>query len=359
MLIKSADDKSRRIALLESLLGSPQLNPEQKAWVQREVKNVRYGMQGERDAAHYIDSHFAGAPNHAVIHDLRLEHEGQVAQIDHLVIARSFTFYLLETKNFSGNLQINDFGEFSVHYGVGKAYGIPSPLEQSRRHENVLVKLLEQLGITGRIQKKPDFQHVVLVHPKGTIQRPDAGKYDTSSVIKADQFASWREKHIDKGMSTLQVLGSMLNLRSAGTVREWAEAIVRQHRPADLLALPAFLQPRAAVSQPHSHPQPQPLTRPAPWSVPPPAAARAPLSAPSPSPVAASLPAQAMAPPVAPVRPVAPGAPGTPASDAERKRCICASCGAKISYPEAKFCWNNARRFGGVQYCRQHQADFV
>ena len=354
MLIKSADDKGRRIALLESLLGSPQLNPEQKAWVQSEVKRVGRGVQGERDAAHYIDSHFAGAPNHAVIHDLRLEHEGQVAQIDHLVIARSFTFYLLETKNFSGNLQINDFGEFSVHYGVGKAYGIPSPLEQSRRHENVLVKLLEQLGITGRIQKKPDFQHVVLVHPKGTIQRPDAGKYDTSSVIKADQFASWREKYIDKGMSTLQVLGSMLNLRSAGTLREWAEAIVRQHRPADLLALPAFLQPRAAASQPQ--PQPEPLTRLAPRSGPPPAAARAPLSAPSPSPVAASLPSQAVAQPVAPVKPVASGA---LASDAERKRCICASCGAKISYSEAKFCWNNAPRFGGVQYCRQHQADFV
>lgn len=352
MLIKSADDKSRRIALLESLLGSPLLSAEQKTWLQREVKNVRYGMQGERDAAHYIDNHFADAPNHAVIHDLRLEHDGQVAQIDHLVIARSFTFYLLETKNFSGNLQINDFGEFSVNYGPGKAFGIPSPLEQSRRHENVLAKVLEQLGIAGRIQRKPDFKHVVLIHPKGTIERPDAKKYDTSSVIKADQFASWREKHIDKGMSTLQVLGSMLNLRSAGTVQEWAEAIVRQHRPADLLALPAFLQPRAVVSQS----QPQPLTRPAPRSVPPPAAARAPLSAPSPSPVAASLPAQATASPVAPVRPVAPGA---AASDAERKRCICASCGAKISYPEAKFCWNNARRFGGLQYCRQHQADFA
>ena len=98
MLIKSADDKSPRIALLESLLSSPQLNTEQKAWLQREAKNLRFGVQGERDAAHYIDNHLADSPNSAVIHDLRLAHEGEVAQIDHLVITRGFNFYLLETK---------------------------------------------------------------------------------------------------------------------------------------------------------------------------------------------------------------------------------------------------------------------
>ncbi len=294
MLIKSADDKSRRIALLESLLDAPQLSAEQKAWLQREAKNLRYGVQGERDAAHYIDNHFADAPNHAVIHDLRLEHEGQVAQIDHLVIARGFTFYLLETKNFSGNVQINDFGEFSVSYGPGKAFGIPSPLEQSRRHENILIKVLEQLGISGRIQRKPDFRHVVLIHPKGSIQRPDAKKYDASNVIKADQFASWREKNVEKGMSALQTLGAVLNLRSADTVREWADALVRLHRPADLLALPDFIQPRAVADD----------------------------------------------------------------SGAIKKRCVCESCGAKISYAEAKFCWNNPQRFGGTQYCREHQAAF-
>jgi hypothetical protein len=30
----------------------------------------------------------------------------------------------------------------------------------------------------------------------------------------------------------------------------------------------------------------------------------------------------------------------------------------KISYPEGKFSWNNAKRFGGQAYCREHQAAF-
>jgi len=41
---------------------------------------------------------------------------------------------MLETKNFSGNLKINEQGEFSVRYQGEWEFGIPSPLEQSCRH---------------------------------------------------------------------------------------------------------------------------------------------------------------------------------------------------------------------------------
>jgi hypothetical protein len=38
-----------------------------------------------------------------------------------------------------------------------------------------------------------------------------------------------------------------------------------------------------------------------------------------------------------------------------KKKLVCVTCGTKISYPEGKFCWNNEKRFGGFQYCREHQ----
>jgi hypothetical protein len=34
------------------------------------------------------------------------------------------------------------------------------------------------------------------------------------------------------------------------------------------------------------------------------------------------------------------------------------TCGDKITFPEGKFCWANEKRFGGFQYCREHQAQF-
>ncbi|AVO48566.1 NERD nuclease [Melaminivora suipulveris] len=317
MLIKKADDKSKRITLLESLGDAPALTPDQRTWARKELTALRHGVQGERDAAHYIDNHFADARYHAVIHDLRLEVDGEVAQIDHLIIARAFTFYLLETKNFGASVSINELGEFSVRYGSGKTYGIPSPIEQSRRHENVLVKLLDRLGIAGRTQRRPDFRHVVLIHPRGEIRRPTAEKFDTSNVIKADQFASWRENFVEHGVSTLQVMGSMLNMRSTDTVREWAEKIARQHRPADLLALPEHM--RVLPMQ-----------------------------------TASAHPAQLNARPVT----MPPAAAIEPADPMPAKRLVCATCGSKISYAEGKFCWSNPRRFGGGQYCREHQAAF-
>ena len=141
MLIKSADDKSKRIALLESLQDSPRLDGRQKAWARDELVRLKRGIQGERDAAHYLDNYFADGRNHALIHDLRLVDGDDTAQIDHLVIGRAFEFYLLESKNFNGNLRINDLGEFSVKYGGQREFGIPSPLEQTRRHKRVEVQV--------------------------------------------------------------------------------------------------------------------------------------------------------------------------------------------------------------------------
>jgi Nuclease-related domain len=173
MLIKSTDDKSKRLKLLEDLQKSNALDVFQREWLAKQLRNQRIGMAGERDAAHYIDNHYRDRSTHAVIHDLRIKVDDDVAQIDHLVISRGMHFYLLETKSFNGDLFINEHGEFSVKYAGDSVYGIPSPLEQSRRHANVLAKLLEQLEIGSRVRSVPHFHHLVLVHPKAKIDRPE------------------------------------------------------------------------------------------------------------------------------------------------------------------------------------------
>lgn len=329
MLIKAADDKSKRLKLLEELQTSPVLDARQRDWLKDEYWRVKKGIEGERDAAFHIDSLLRDGENHAVLHDLRIKVGDDEAQIDHLVINRAADFILVETKCFAGDVTINDAGEFTVAYGSGKRFGIPSPIAQSQRHERVLRKLLERLEISGRFGTEPKFHHVVMLHPKAIIQRPEAKRYDTRNVIKADQFAEWRERYIDAAFSGLGALSVAVNFRSAATVKEWGEKLARQHRPDDQLALPEFMRPKA------------------------------------PSPVSAA-PAvrRATAPPVAaPVReepaPQPAPAPAAAPAEAAAKRLICATCGVKISYPEGKFCWNNAKRFGGLQYCREHQAGFA
>ena len=325
MPLKSADDKSKRLALLEDLQRSQALDFTQKKWLRDELMRLKKGIQGERESAHYLDHYFKDGENHVVLHDLRFVIEGEVTQIDHLIINRASGMYLLETKNYACNLAINEQGEFTAEYDHAR-FGIPSPIEQCLRHERVLGKLLERLGIVGRTQKLPDIHHVVMLHPKATIQRPPSKIFDTSNVIKADQFPTWHKNFVEKiGLGTL--FKTALNIRSLDTAKEWGEKLKRQHRPADLLALPDFMKPRepsnAAIST---------------------ATFASPASTVSVAPVAqaqsqANLSSLAAHPPEEPV-----------------KKLICAHCATKITYAEGKFCWNNPKRFGGVAFCREHQA---
>lgn len=118
MLIKSADDKSSRLKLLEDLKQQP-LNKQQREWLEKELWALRTGVQGEKDAAYYINAEYRDSEYYAILHDLRIEVDGETAQIDHLLIGHYFAF-LLETKNFNGNISINERGEFTVEYGQGK-----------------------------------------------------------------------------------------------------------------------------------------------------------------------------------------------------------------------------------------------
>lgn len=58
ILLKSADDKSKRLALLEHLQKSTQLDFQQKKWLGEELHRYKKGIQRERESAHYLDSHF-------------------------------------------------------------------------------------------------------------------------------------------------------------------------------------------------------------------------------------------------------------------------------------------------------------
>ena len=318
MPLKKADDKTKRLALLEELQKSTLLDFRQKKWLREELGRLRKGIQGERDSAYYLDQYFKDSENHVVMHDLRFVFEGDVAQIDHLVISRALGIYLIETKNYAGNVSINAHGEFTVDYD-GDRFGVPSPIEQSHRHERVLLRLMDRLGIEGRIGGAVQCHHVVMFNPKSIITRPKPSEFDTRNVIKADQFPSWREQYVDREVGGTKILKAIANLRSFDTIKEWGEKLIRQHRPANLLDLPNFMHAKKAREPVSNAADPNPSR-----------AATTVLLAVSKS-----------------------GENG-----AGEKKLICLHCNSKISFSEGRFCWNNATRFKGGQYCREHQALF-
>jgi len=226
------DSKREEMAELTASLKG-RLTSYQRFLIERELKTIKSGVTGERDSAYYIDFYFRNSKNWAVIHDLRLEHMDQVAQIDHLLMNRLFDIYVLETKNFSYKLKITPEGEFQAYYG--KEYiGIPSPIEQNKRHIHLLNLFLKHHDILPKrvgISIRPRFKSFILVSPKSFITRPPEKKFDTSSVIKADTLRTRIDQEVDKKKSLVADLTSISKLSSSSTLMETAKTLARFHKP--------------------------------------------------------------------------------------------------------------------------------
>jgi hypothetical protein len=192
--------------------------------------------------------------------------------------------------------------------------------------ERILKRLLTTLGIANRTGAPLACYHVVMLHPKAIIRRPSAKEFDTSNVIKADQFPTWHSQFVEKTVGFTDVLKMAVNVRALDTIKEWGEKLMRQHRPANQLELPEFMQPRAFTSS---------------------GAGDTEQSAPPIASIETRPPGQAVA-----------AQAHAGAGESLARKLICVQCKSKISFSEGKFCWNNEKRFGGLQYCRVHQALF-
>jgi hypothetical protein len=231
MIIKKMDSKQEEIAELTALLRS-KLISHQRFLIERELKTMRSGVSDEKGSAYYIDFYFENSKNWAVIHDLRLEHKGQVAQIDHLLINRFFDMYVLESKNYSHRLKITPEGEFQIYYG--KEYiGIPSPIEQNKRHIHLLGLFLKHKNILPKrvgISIRPRFKNLILVSPKSVITRPPKKKFDTGSVIKADTLRTRIDRELAK-QNPLADLATISKTCSSSTLMETAKTLAGFHKP--------------------------------------------------------------------------------------------------------------------------------
>lgn len=244
MIINKVDDKTSKLELLEELKKSSSSNAHPKDCLAEELHNICHDIRGKKTRTFILTPVIPTIRIHAVLNDFRISIDGETAQIDHVLITRFFVF-LVETRNFNGNVTINEHGEFSVKYPNGKQISTPSPLEQSCEHERIFLKLLERLDIRTFSGTPLKVEHIVLFWHKSIIKRPDAKKLDTSNIIKADALRTWHNQFMERQLSIVKTLVWGINaFRSGKTIREWTEKSKRQHRPADLLELPDSMKPQ-------------------------------------------------------------------------------------------------------------------
>src|SRR5664279_389492 len=131
---------------------------------EKQLAQVRAGLKGEQEAAYHINFHLKDSKNWAVIHDLRIEWNGRVAQIDHLLVDRFLEIYVVESKSFRTKVRCANGGWERLNFNHWE--GIPCPMEQNQRHIMVLEELIEarklaptRLGMV----LPPKFFNVVVV----------------------------------------------------------------------------------------------------------------------------------------------------------------------------------------------------
>ena len=230
MLLKPADAKDGEIADIEARLADA--SGAQKAILERELKNLRAGIRGERDAAYLIDFHLAASKRTAVIHDLRLEINGRVAQIDHLLIHRTLNVFVLETKHFHAGVKITEEGEFLRWNDFARKFeGMESPLAQNDRHIAVLKDAFDAIEMPTRmgLRMTPTFVSFVVVSPNARIDRPR--RFDTSRIIKADMVLQAVEAKLENE-GVLESLAGLSRFVSGETVMEIGRKLIALHKPA-------------------------------------------------------------------------------------------------------------------------------
>ncbi|MEL6136708.1 MAG: nuclease-related domain-containing protein [Cyanobacteria bacterium J06628_6] len=199
-------------------------------------KRIQAGYQAEKQLAFYLHRAFADNPKIQVINGLRLRRQGDVAQIDHLIL-HNHGLIIVESKSVTTRLRVNHHGEWSRWSGK-QWQGMPSPVLQAQRQAEFLRKTMGALkGLAAKI----DFQNIpidslIAISDTGIINRPD--NRSTPNVCKAEQvpdrILSLIQTH-SKGDSLLGWLKVVFEdsprTLSDETLTKLAQRLIALHQP--------------------------------------------------------------------------------------------------------------------------------
>ncbi len=235
-----------------------------------------------------------------VLHDLRLDDDGDVAQIDHLLINRVLDFFVLDSKGYHNRtVRITDSGDFYTE-DDGEKKRIASPLAQNDRHILVLKRALEEHDIVPKRPFAPDFHNYILFSPTTEILKPEKKSKEMGGVMHADLFYKEIERIKNKNAFSafFENFRKVSSVISQESLLRMGEALLQLHQPQQR---PNYRK-RFGITDPELQPAPK-----APPSI---------------------------------------------------KEYYCYTCKDNITKEEADFCFTRKEQFLGRAYCRKHQQQF-
>ncbi|WP_435626841.1 nuclease-related domain-containing protein [Candidatus Ferrigenium straubiae] len=157
-----------------------------------EDKYAAAGQKAEEQMAFYLKRFFAPSPDVFVLNGIRLEHAGDAAQMDHLVLHR-YGIVVVESKSVAGKVQIKDDGQWIRWYGKDST-GMASPIIQAKLQLRFMRDYLNLAVKPKGVFDRYAFDVQVAISDSGVILWPTSG--NLPEVCKADQVAERIEKRI-------------------------------------------------------------------------------------------------------------------------------------------------------------------
>lgn len=199
---------------------------------------LKAGIEAEIQMAFYLKRSFGKNDDYFIINDLRITHEGDVAQIDHLIITQ-YGLFIVESKSVYGKITVNKNKEWARTYNK-TLNGMASPVLQAEAQGKVLKSLLEAhaeqllgklIGLQKRFGSCPCLIYVA-ISDTGVIER----KSEVAELFKADQITQEIELKVKILRKNSGLLGALNTSEPAWSMKaeeaiRVAEFLITQHTP--------------------------------------------------------------------------------------------------------------------------------
>lgn len=214
-------------------------------------KFAKAGRAAEERMAFYLKRFFDRNTEISVFNGIRLETDGDAAQIDHLVL-HPYGFIVVESKSVQGKVQIKDDGQWIRWYGDNKSTGMASPVTQARLQTAFLTDYIGRAANQEAFFSSLPQTLFVAISDSGVILWPKSGPL--AEVCKADQVAD----RITARVAELQGQFGERNQLSATNREKISQFLLARHMPlhggATVLVArepePATPEPATAVELP-------------------------------------------------------------------------------------------------------------
>lgn len=241
MVFKQKDSEDPQVRALE-LRVRQSSDAKERARLEKTLAMLWAGVKGEKLSAYHIDFVLKDSPNWAVIHDLRIELNGRVAQIDHILINRFLEIYVIESKCFRTKILYANGGRERLN-SSNYWEGIESPVEQNENHIFVLKDLIDthQLAPT-RFGLSPNFINIVSIQGSCSI----IGKLPAKTKVeRVDSLVRKLQKQEPSILWLLKII-------SPETLHAFAKTLVTYHQPVEPLQKPIALRDAPRTTPPQT-----------------------------------------------------------------------------------------------------------